>query len=62
LIGVELAPGRPAGDVVSGLMDRGFLAGTAGESVLRLAPPLTVETSEIDALLAALDELLAAEG
>ncbi|MDF1555645.1 MAG: acetylornithine transaminase [Deferrisomatales bacterium] len=59
LIGVELAGGRPAGPLVGELMDRGFLAGTAGESVLRFAPPLTVEPNEIDALLAALGDLLA---
>ena len=59
LIGVELAEARPAGPLVDELLDRGFLAGTAGAEVLRFAPPLTVEPSEIDALLAALYELLA---
>ncbi|HSH68756.1 MAG TPA: aminotransferase class III-fold pyridoxal phosphate-dependent enzyme, partial [Deferrisomatales bacterium] len=59
LIGVELAGGRPAGPLVGELMDRGFLAGTAGEGVLRFAPPLTVEPNEIDALLTALGDLLA---
>ncbi len=59
LIGVELAGGRTAGPLVGELLDRGFLAGTAGAEVLRFAPPLTVARSEIDALLTALGELLA---
>ncbi len=59
LLGVELADGRPAADVVRALMDRGFLVGSAGERVLRFAPPLIVEREEIDALLAALAEVLA---
>lgn len=58
LIGVELAEGILARDVVQGLMDRGFLAGTAGDRVLRFAPPLIVEREEIDALLVALEETL----
>jgi len=58
LIGIELAEGRKAADLVSALMDRGFLTGTAGERVLRLAPPLIVEPEEIDALLSALEEVV----
>ncbi len=58
LIGVELAGDRKAADLVHEMMDRGFLVGTAGDRVLRLAPPLIVEKEEIDALLAALDEVL----
>jgi len=58
LVGVELAEGYLAGHVVRELMDRGFLAGTAGDRVLRLAPPLIVEKEEIDALLSALKDVL----
>ncbi|NTU59808.1 MAG: acetylornithine transaminase [Deltaproteobacteria bacterium] len=58
LIGVELAEGTKARDVVQGLMDRGFLAGTAGDQVLRIAPPLIVEREEVDAFLAALEDVL----
>ncbi len=58
LVGVELAAGESAADRVRALMDRGFLTGTAGDRVLRLAPPLIVERAEIDALLAALAEVL----
>lgn len=58
LVGLELAPGYPASHLVRELLDRGFLTGTAGESVLRLAPPLIVDREEIDALLAALGDVL----
>ncbi len=58
LVGVELAEGESAADRVRALMDRGFLVGTAGDRVLRLAPPLIVEQAEIDALLSALAEVL----
>ena len=58
LIGVELADGRPAAPLVGELLERGFLAGTAGDTVLRFAPPLTVELREIDILLVTLRELL----
>jgi len=58
LVGVELAEGYLAGHLVRELLDRGFLVGSAGERVLRLAPPLIVEKEEIDALLAALEEVL----
>ncbi len=58
LIGIELAADRKAKDVVTAMMDRGFLVGSAGEQVVRLAPPLIVETEEIDALLTALEEVI----
>ena len=58
LIGVELAESLKARDVVLALLDRGFLTGTAGDQVLRFAPPLIVEREEIDALLIALEEVL----
>ena len=58
LVGLEFAPGFPASHVVRELLERGFLTGTAGEGVLRLAPPLIVEREEIDALLSALEEVL----
>lgn len=58
LLGVEFAEGVEAGKVVRDLIDEGFLTGVAGERVLRLAPPLVVEKQEIDALLAALEQVL----
>jgi acetylornithine/N-succinyldiaminopimelate aminotransferase len=47
-----------AGAVVKGLRERGILATKAGDTVLRLLPPLVVKRSEIRELLAALDVLL----
>jgi predicted acetylornithine/succinylornithine family transaminase len=58
LLGLELEPSLPAVAIVKELMAEGFLTGTAGESVLRFAPPLIVTKKEVDALAAALDKAL----
>ncbi len=58
LIGLELKEGLKAADLVRELMDEGFLTGTAGEGVLRLAPPLIVTRQEIDALISAFEHIL----
>ena len=42
---------RPAADVVAAARDEGLLVLTAGENVLRLAPPLTVSADEVAAAL-----------
>jgi acetylornithine aminotransferase len=44
LIGIELS--RPAGPVMDACRDAGLLVLTAGEKVLRLAPPLVVEPGD----------------
>ncbi len=44
--------------VVRACMDRGFLVNCVQDRVLRLAPPLIVETADIDALIACLDAVL----
>jgi len=49
LIGIELD--RPAGPVVDRCREAGLLALTAGERVLRLAPPLIVEPADCDRAL-----------
>jgi len=49
LIGVETA--APAADIVAAARDEGLLVLTAGENVLRLAPPLTVGVDEVAAAL-----------
>jgi acetylornithine/N-succinyldiaminopimelate aminotransferase len=59
MLGVELR--GPAAPVVKGLRERGILAVKAGESVLRLLPPLVVKRSEMKRLLDALGEVLAGE-
>jgi acetylornithine/N-succinyldiaminopimelate aminotransferase len=50
---------RPAADVVDACRDAGLLVLTAGEDVLRLAPPLTVSADEVELALATLAEVLA---
>jgi acetylornithine/N-succinyldiaminopimelate aminotransferase len=57
LIGAELD--RPAAEVVDVCRDRGLLVGSAGESVLRLTPPLTIGAHDVDSALAVLAEVLA---
>ena len=61
LIGVELA--RPvAARIVDGCRDAGLLALTAGERVLRLAPPLIVEERDCQRALDVIDRVLSREG
>ena len=61
LIGVELA--RPvAARIVDGCRDAGLLALTAGERVLRLAPPLIVEERDCQRALDVIDRALGQAG
>jgi acetylornithine/N-succinyldiaminopimelate aminotransferase len=50
---------RPAGDLVTACLERGLLVGTAGESALRLTPPLVVNDVELEHGLTILEEVLA---
>ena len=52
LVGFETA--APAGDVVEAARGEGLLVLSAGEHVVRLAPPLTVSSEEVAAALAVL--------
>ena len=52
LVGFETA--APAGDTVEAARNEGLLVLTAGERVVRLAPPLTVSEDEVAAALAVL--------
>jgi acetylornithine aminotransferase/acetylornithine/N-succinyldiaminopimelate aminotransferase len=45
LVGLDLHP--PVGDVVTRCRERGLLVLTAGDNVLRLAPPLTVDEADL---------------
>jgi acetylornithine/N-succinyldiaminopimelate aminotransferase len=56
LLGAELD--RPAAEVVDACRAAGVVVLSAGESVLRLAPPLTVSREELDHGLAVLEEVL----
>jgi acetylornithine/N-succinyldiaminopimelate aminotransferase len=50
---------QPAADVVAACLERGLLVGSAGERTLRLTPPLTITTEELESGLGLLAETLA---
>jgi acetylornithine/succinyldiaminopimelate/putrescine aminotransferase len=50
---------RPAQQVVDAALDAGLVCLTAGPDVLRLAPPLVVDASDIDNALSILTEVTA---
>jgi acetylornithine aminotransferase len=56
LIGIELT--RPAAPLVDACREAGLLVLTAGENVLRLAPPLIVDERDCDRALAVIDGAL----
>jgi predicted acetylornithine/succinylornithine family transaminase len=57
LLAVEL--GRPAGPVAQAALERGLLVGTAGETALRITPPLTITSDEADQAIEILREVIA---
>ena len=56
LVGAEIA--GSAADVVDAAREHGLLVLTAGENVVRLAPPLTVTAEDVSEALARLDRIL----
>jgi predicted acetylornithine/succinylornithine family transaminase len=60
LIGAELA--GPAGPVIDACRDAGLLVLSAGDRVLRLAPPLIVEAADCDRALETIEKSLARLG
>jgi acetylornithine/succinyldiaminopimelate/putrescine aminotransferase len=56
LIGAEL--GQPAGPVVDACRERGLLVLTAGDRVLRLAPPLIVDEQDCQRALAIIEAVV----
>jgi predicted acetylornithine/succinylornithine family transaminase len=56
LLGAVVEP--PAGEVVTACRDLGLLVLTAGDDVVRLAPPLTIESEDVDETLAILGSAL----
>jgi len=56
LVGLDLD--RAAGAVVSACRDRGLLVLTAGDTVLRLTPPLVVEEPDVDRAVTIIGEVL----
>ena len=57
--GIQLVDKLPAAVFEGKLKERGFLVNVAGNNTIRLVPPLTITTEEIDGLVAALDEVCA---
>jgi predicted acetylornithine/succinylornithine family transaminase len=55
LIGVELAEGITAADIVKRAMADGFLVTAAGPQVVRFVPPLVLAGEDVDRLVATLD-------
>ena len=58
LIGLELTDDVSAVSIVTRMLGEGFLVGTAGEKVVRFAPPLIVTPTDIDLLVEALERVL----
>jgi len=56
LLGAEL--NRPAGPIAAAALEAGLVVGAAGETVLRLTPPLVVEPGDVEQALATLAEVL----
>ncbi len=57
MIGIELS--EPAGPLMQSCLDRGLIVGKAGDTVLRLVPPLVIEKEDVDTAIEVLEELLA---
>jgi acetylornithine aminotransferase len=57
LLGLKLS--IEAGPIVRACMEKGFLINFVQDRVLRFAPPLIISKTEVDALIATLDEILA---
>jgi acetylornithine/succinyldiaminopimelate/putrescine aminotransferase len=57
LLAIEL--GRPALPVATAALEHGLLVGTAGETALRITPPLTISVEEADHAIEILREVVA---
>jgi acetylornithine/N-succinyldiaminopimelate aminotransferase len=56
LLGLDVD--RPAAEVVSTCLERGLVVGTAGDRTLRLTPPLTIATTDLERGLEVLEEVI----
>jgi len=59
LLAAELDEGRDAKAVYAALLQRGVVTNAVTATAIRLAPPITVSTAEIDEAVAILGEVLA---
>lgn len=57
MIGIQLSSPKAA-EIRTKLMEKGFLVGNVGDSILRLLPPLIVGQQDIDALIEAFEMVL----
>lgn len=57
--GIQLIDKIPAAVFEGKLKERGYLVNVAGNNTLRIIPPLTIQKSEIDGLIGALDDICA---
>jgi acetylornithine/succinyldiaminopimelate/putrescine aminotransferase len=58
LLGAELRPGIDAKLIYSTLLERGLVTNAVTATALRLAPPITVSTSEIDEAVDIISDVL----
>lgn len=58
--GIAFTDKVPAAAIEGKLRERGYLVNVAGNNTVRLVPPLTITETEIDGLVAALDDICAA--
>ncbi|MEO5974533.1 MAG: aminotransferase class III-fold pyridoxal phosphate-dependent enzyme, partial [Ilumatobacteraceae bacterium] len=58
LLGAELKPGTDAKLVYNSLLDHGLVTNAVTATALRLAPPITVSTEEIDQAVAIIADVL----
>ena len=58
LLGAQLVSGRETKDIVPALLEKGLIVNGVNTTTIRLAPPLTVSTDEIDEALSLMAEVL----
>jgi acetylornithine/N-succinyldiaminopimelate aminotransferase len=56
MVGAGLAPGIEAGAVAADLLERGLILNAPGPDTLRLLPPLTIESAQIERAVALIGE------
>jgi acetylornithine/N-succinyldiaminopimelate aminotransferase len=58
LLGVQLSDGLVAKDVYGALLERGLIVNAVNETTIRLAPPITVSTDEMDEAISMISAVL----
>lgn len=52
---------KPVADIIKNALSKGLVLINAGTNIIRFVPPLVIQKSDVDAMVAILDECLAAE-